>query len=370
MSMNNGPYCPDVAVPPGTTLQESLDWIGMTQQELANRMGRPLKIINEIIKGKRAITPDTAIQLENVLGIPANIWLNLESNYRETLARLQAAERAKQETDLLSKFPYAEMANLGWVPKTRRPVEKVAYLRKFFGVDSLPRVEEVQSVAYRRSERWKCSKGALAAWLRKGEIEAQKEFVNVSPHNPRRLKDSLPLLRTLTQMEPAKFYDRLIRLCADCGIALSFVPHLRGTHVNGATMWKKHPDGHRALVVLSLRHRYEDVFWFSFFHELGHVLLHKKHLYINTDPVDGEQKSDIEQEADRFAADTLIPPEYLAEYLERTNQVFSAQSIMEFAKQIEVSPGIVVGRLQHDGYLKHSELNGLRRRYAFANESL
>lgn len=361
--MNSGPYCPDTAVPPGATLQENLDWLGMTQQELADRMGRPLKIINEIIKGKRAITPDTAIQLEKVLGIPANVWLNLESNYRETLARLKEAEQAKQEIDRLSDFPYAEMARLGWVPKTSDPQQRVSHLQRFFGVDSLLRVEEIQQVAYRRSERWKCSKGALAAWLRKGEIEAQRQFGNVRRHDPRRLRESLPEFRRLTQLDPEEFYSRLVKLCADCGIALSLVPHLRGTHVNGASMWRRLSDGHRAVVVLSLRHKYEDIFWFSFFHELGHVLLHKKLLYINTDPLEGEQKSDIERQTDEFAAETLIPQESLVEFIRRTGRVFSSLSIKEFAGQLEISSGIVVGRLQHEGYLEHSEFNRLRRKY-------
>lgn len=88
-------YCPDYAIPPGETLAEVIHDRGMTQAELAERMGRPTKTINEIVKGKAAITPETAIQLERVLGVPARFWNSLEKNYREDLARIQETEKLR-----------------------------------------------------------------------------------------------------------------------------------------------------------------------------------------------------------------------------------------------------------------------------------
>lgn len=82
----------DLAIPQGELLEEELAERGMSQIELAQRMGRPRQKINEIIRGKRAITPETALQLEQVLGIPARLWLGLETDYRLTLARQKAAK--------------------------------------------------------------------------------------------------------------------------------------------------------------------------------------------------------------------------------------------------------------------------------------
>ncbi len=79
----------NLAIPPGELLQEELDAIGMTQQELASRIRRPPQVVNEIIRGKKAITHETALQLEMVLGVPAHIWVNLESSYRMALAKTQ-----------------------------------------------------------------------------------------------------------------------------------------------------------------------------------------------------------------------------------------------------------------------------------------
>ncbi len=77
----------DMAIPPGEVLEEELEARGMTQKELATRLGRPPQAVNEIIRGKKAITPETALGLETVLGVGADFWLNLEVSYKLTLAR-------------------------------------------------------------------------------------------------------------------------------------------------------------------------------------------------------------------------------------------------------------------------------------------
>ena len=122
ISNTNIKELPDLPIPPGESLKETLEAIGMSQTELARRMGRPKKTINEILHGKAAITADTALQLERVLGVTSKFWLNLEANYQMVKARAEAVNRLSHESKHVSRFPYAQMSSLGWVKKTRNKI--------------------------------------------------------------------------------------------------------------------------------------------------------------------------------------------------------------------------------------------------------
>jgi HTH-type transcriptional regulator/antitoxin HigA len=349
-----GPW-PDVAIPPGELLAEALRSKGLSQTELAKRTGRPIQAVNEIIKGKKAITPETAMELERVLGTPAYIWLNLERDYRYNRARLEDLRRLDAQVEEARAYPYAEMAKLGWVAATRDPIERVRELLKYFGVASLSTVPKVHAVAYRKSQKRDASPEALAAWLRKGEIDAAE--VKTKPFDARKLKASVARIRQMTQLPPEEFQQALCDLCAECGVALVFVPHLPRTHANGAVRWL---DKDKALVQLSVLHRYDDIFWFSLFHELAHPLLHGKREVFVERP-DG-RKDEKEQEADQFAADILIPPDAFERV--RMLEPYSRARVQAFAREIGVTASIVVGRLHHEGLLPHTHLNGLRTKLA------
>jgi len=348
-----GPW-PDEAIPPGELLADTLAAKGISQTELAKRTERPIQALNEMIKGKKAITPETALELERVLGTPAYIWLNLERDHQYNKARLEDLRRLSAQVEEARKYPYAEMAKLGWVPQVRDWVERVRALLSYFGVASLDAVPKMHAVAYRRSQRRDASPQALAAWLRKGEIEAAE--TETKPFDAQKLKAALPRLRQMTQLSPEKFRRPLYDLCAECGVALVFVPHLPKTHANGAVRWLNKST---VLVQLSVLHRYDDIFWFSLFHELAHPLLHgKKDVFVETT---GDHRSEKEQEADKFAADILIPPH---EYTKLAAMpVYPQAAVIAFARRIGVAPSIVVGRLQHDELLPPTHLNGLRNKF-------
>jgi HTH-type transcriptional regulator / antitoxin HigA len=352
-----GPW-PDVAIHPGRLLGETLAAKGMTQTELAMRTGRPIQALNEIISGKKAITPDTALELERVLGTRATIWLNLQRDYEYNKARLDDLERLQAQVTAARAYPYADMARLGWVAATRDALDRVRELLRFFGVAQLSAVAEVQAVAYRKSRALEASPQALAAWLRKGEIDGAA--ARTQPFDAGRLRASLPLIRAMTLRPPEEFQQPLCDLCAECGVALVFVPHLPGTHANGAVRWLS-PE--RVLVQLSVLHKYDDIFWFTLFHELGHPLLHgRRDAFVEVpesqrDPADTKK----EDEADRFAADTLIPPTHARRL--KNLPVYSEAAVAAFAAEIGASPSIVVGRLHHDGLLPHSHLNHLRQKF-------
>jgi HTH-type transcriptional regulator/antitoxin HigA len=353
----SGPW-PDVAIPPGETLADVLEAKGLTQAELARRMGRPAQVINEIIKGTKSIEPATALQLERVLGTPAHFWLNLESGYRYNKARLSEWERLREQTHHLADFPYAEAANLGWVPQSRAPVERVRNLLQFFGVASLEVAESLYADAlHRTSATHSPSWQSLAVWLRGGELIAAE--IGTAPYDEDALEGSLAEIRRMTLSQPEHFRGPLHDLLASCGVAIAFVPHLRKSYAHGATRWLT---SSKALVQLSLRGSWADVFWFTLFHELGHILRHgKRQMFVELE--DGS-KTPEEEEADRLAADSLLPAPAYRQFVQAGS--FSRSSVQQFARAVEVHPGIVVGRLQHEGLLPHSHANDLRERYVFA----
>jgi addiction module HigA family antidote len=357
-------FQPDYAVPPGETLKETLETIGMTQAELAERVGRPLKTINEIIKGKAAITSETALQLERVLGIPASFWNNLESNYQERLARLKEEAYLRNQKEWFEKFPWSAMVKMGWVSREDDLVKKLRALLNFFGVAG---VEEWQAIwdipraSYRNSIAFQSNPAAVAAWLRKGELIGQK--IECQPYDSNMFLSALQKIRALTMERPEVFEPGMKKMCAEVGVALVFVPELPGTRLYGATRWLKPA---KALIQLSLRGKSDDLLWFTFFHEAGHILRHgKKEVYIEAEKKGYTESDRIlkEREADLFAQDMLIPKAAFQIFLRENN--FTYDGIRKFAGQVGIAPGIIVGRLQHEKIISFSQGNPLKKHFRF-----
>lgn len=357
---------PDIAIPPGEFLLETIGAMGISQAELAKRMGRPTQAINEIIKGKKAITGETALQLESVLGTPAHIWLNLDRQYQLSRARLERADKLKAQVSKLSLFPVAEMVKYGWINRFKDKADQTLELLNFLGVASLDALETTRffeatlHAAYRKSSNRQASPYSMVAWLRKGRLEA--DMVDVAVFDSKKLDNALINIRPLTRKKPEEFEPELIKIMASCGVALVFVPHLPKSYVSGATYWLS---PNKAAIQLSLRFKTNDHFWFSLYHEAAHLLLHgKKMIFLD----DWKTKSASEDEANEFAANKLISGSDYKTLLEYRNKL-SRQVIEEFAEKTNIAPGIVVGRLQHDGFLPYTHLNDLKDAFTWANES-
>lgn len=348
-------YLADSVSPPGETLLEVLTMRGMSQAQLAERTGRPSKTINEIIKGKAAITPETALQLELVLGIPAAFWNSREQQYREALARKKENDALAAQVTWINSLPYAEMIKVGWIPRTPDKVELIQRLLMFFGVASPASWNEIWKTAqtsFRQSRTLKSESGAVAAWLRKGEIDALA--VEAAKFDASLFRETLRRIRSLTRELPQNFAAIIVSECSKVGVKVVFVPELPGTCAWGATRWLSQSN---ALMQLSLRYRTDDHLWFTFFHEAGHILLHgKRDLFVESEEQNKNQK---ELEADAFARDFLIP---LSEYKKfRRLGSLSCAAISRFAHELGIAPGIVVGRLQHDEALARTNCNNLKR---------
>ena len=351
----------NLPVPPGEYLEEVLEELGMSKSELATRMGRPQAKLSAIFKGTKAVTPDTALQLERVTGVPAHIWTGLETDYRLAQARQREElreEQCKAEAPLVTLFCYNELKKLHLVPACTRAVDKVKALQEFFGVMSLNDVVGLPryQVAFRHKakEESERSQEAVAAWLRVGEIRARA--MACAPFDADRLKESLGDLRAMTRKNPDQFFEPLKKTLSDAGVALVACPHFPKTRAHGATFFLTEE---KAVLMVTLRCSWADIFWFSLFHEIGHILLHGKKEVI----LEGAEKNKKEDEADAFARNCLIAPERWKTFV-RSGR-FDNEGISRFARQAGISSGIVAGRLQHEGYLARSWGNELRARYVF-----
>ena len=353
-------YRPDVVTPPGETLQETIEALGMTKAELAARIGKTPKTVGEIIKHGAPVTPSTAMELEKVLGIPSSFWNNRERRYRESLARQEERKRLEKRVGWLKSFPVREMVKAGWIKGYKDKVEQLKGLLRYFGVASPEQWKKIwfsPEAAYRKSKVFAGKPEASSVWLRKGELQAQE--IKTKPFDKEAFRSLLQDIRALTQTAPEQFQEQAVNLCAEVGVAVVFTPPIKGAPVYGVTCWLT-PE--KALIQLSLRGKFEDLLWFTFFHEAGHILLHgKKEIFIEED----DSQDEREQKADRFARDLLIPPAAFRRFID-SGQYRNPGDIKAFAAQLGVSPAIVVGRLQHEELLPFSRMNNLRRRFDFA----
>lgn len=342
-----------IATPPGATIKEQLLDRGLSQKEFAIRMDMSEKHISKLINGDVQLTPDVAVRLEMVLGVPAKFWNKLESTYREKLIKATAENEMDSDKELAKKMPYSEMANYGWVPKTRIITEKVTNLRKFFEVVSLDIIKDMHlsRIACRRLAETPKSDLALLAWAQKAKLDART--IDTSLIDLKSLKKKLPEIRSMTTMSFTDFYPKLTKILANCGIALVFLPHIGGSFLHGATFY----DGNKIVVGLTVRGKDSDKFWFSLFHELGHILLG----HINYP--NGTNEED-ECAANNFAKETLISTDAFNIFTSKNN--FSKDSICSFANEQNILCGIVVGRLQKEGFIDFNIHNDLKTKYTLS----
>lgn len=350
--------------PPGETIEDLLEENGWSQSELAQRIEFTAKHVNDLIKGRSAITAESAARLSRVLGSTPQFWLNREAQYRTALERERLRNHARGETDWLKQLPLAWMKKHGWVDSYHDKGDQVLELLRFFGVASVGAWQERYAkplTAFRASPKVQKKIGAVAAWLRQGEKEAAS--LECAPFDKEGFKQALTEIRALTVIaEPKRFVPELVRLCARNGVAVVVVPAPTGCPASGATKWLTPT---KAILQLSLRYKTNDHLWFTFFHEAAHLLL-KKLLFI--EGIDGLD-TENEAQADRFAGNLLIPPED-ARRLRKLAAAgpISKAKVRRFAKDLGIAPGIVVGRMQKEGWLPWTRMNGLKTRYELGDK--
>ena len=347
---------------PGETIVDILEERQMSIFEFATIIGHRSEDAEKLIKGEIKITNDLASVLANALGSTQSFWIGREKQYRAGLLRLEARIAAFSDARWLSSLPVKDMVDFGWISSLPKGHEKMQACLRFFGVPNTSSWHEhygslLNSVSFKQSAAFKSQSSAVAAWLRQAEIEANQ--MQTAAWNPEAFKKILPVIRKLTRRnDPARFIPDLQRLSAECGVSVVILRAPKGCHASGATRFLTPT---KALLILSARHLSDDHFWFAFFHEAGHLLLHgKSSLFL--EGLSETPSSPEEKEADEFAASTLIPDEHLLTMLQLRTRY---EDVVRFAMRIGVSAGIVVGQLQHHKRITYQQMNFLKRRFAW-----
>lgn len=346
-----------VISPPGETLQETIEAKEISQSELAKRMGRPYKTINEIIKGKAAITSETAVQLERVLGISAEFWMEREKNYWLELEKIQQSQELLELKDWMKNFPLNEMKKLGWINYSQNQnIEKLNAIFNFFAVSSKKAYENYfrnyATGAFRTTNKRNRNPYAVNAWLRKGELQAME--IDAPEFDKNHFYKALTSIQSLMAKHPSAFFEKLQSLCLKAGVKVVYTPALPKTMLHGSTSWKKS----NPVIQLSNQYMRNDIFWFTFFHEAGHILLHgKKDVFVegfNIEYTDeGKRK---EEEANELAVKYTFPIKEESRFLKLLESAEDdIQLTFDFAREINTHPALIVGRLAKKGFLHESE---------------
>jgi len=359
-------YAPKAVAHPGTFILEYLDGHHWSQRDLARRSGLTPKTISEICSGKASISPISALSLEKVLGRPAHFWLNLQRRFDEAEARREAEVASSAWNDWVARFPLKELAKFKLLKLEEDPSARAQSLLAFLGVsspDSWKTVWDASHVAYRQTRKLHANAESISAWVRATEILAAR--IDVKKFDEKKLTDSLGELRSLSLKRAETIMQPVEAICASAGVAVVWMPEFKNTGISGCARWLSDD---KALIALTLRYKTDDQLWFTFFHELGHILKHKKRRGFILDNADRDLSDKVvdpemrqeEDEANRFAADSLIPPQKLALFIR--NGSFTNEAIVEFSNAIGIGPGLVVGRLQHEALLAPHQGNSFKQK--------
>ncbi|CAM1354621.1 ImmA/IrrE family metallo-endopeptidase [Tenacibaculum ascidiaceicola] len=351
MATKKNEYLPESVSHPGLTLTEKLKEMGMGNKEFSVRVNKPEKTITAITKGDSSITAEMAVKFEDVLKIPASFWLSRQRRFDEYKARVRRNEDVQNAIEWAKGFPYAKMANFGWVQKTRKIEEKVLALFDFFGISEHKAwtsyyCNQELKVSFRISLAHTNEAMAVSAWLREGERKAKEIVPN--PFNSKLLKESLTEIKSIMATHPDDFFEKLQEICFRSGVIVLYTPCLPKAPIHGSTRWL----GNTPLVQLSARYKTNDKFWFTFFHEIGHILLHGKK-YISIENINyKDQDLDKEQEADDFAIKWTFSEEEEKEVID--SAPLSSRDILNFAKKFNTHPALIIGRFHKKELIHYS----------------
>ena len=363
-------FQPNWASAPGETIADVLAERGINLFDFARQLGRELPDTANIVEGRASITVEVARDLARTLGASIEFWMARDYQYTEDLSSLDASA-----DEWLDELPVAEMSKFGWIRTVGSSEGDAEACLRFFGLTSLRAwratyAEPLRTTAFRTSPTFGSNPGAVASWLRQGEIESA--LIDCFEWDADRFRQSMDQMRLLTRIhDPARLLPKLRAICAASGVAVVVVRAPGGCKASGVTRFVS-PS--KAVLQLSLRHLTDDHFWFTFFHEAGHLILHHERLMASALLGGGsswivewdgaEPDSQGEKEANEFAEGVLIPSEAREEFLGLRPDT---REVIRFAVSQHISPGIVVGQLQHHDRLAFSQLNGLKRRFTWAD---
>jgi HTH-type transcriptional regulator/antitoxin HigA len=354
-------WSPNWAIHPGVLLQEHLESRDLSQAEFARVAGLTPKLVSTIIKGSNPVTAETAIRLERVLGLKAYIWTGIQSRW--DLFQARKVDGTPDTRKWLSLFPIAELKQRNWLTQTNNEKELVDSLLHLFQIGT-PEAYSAKVRAFaahhRRSKRHATSEHNVFTWLMLGGCTARQS--NMSTFDSRKFNDALQKIRNFTTGNPNAFIAEMKILCCDAGVALVLERPMSKTFLCGSALWI---DPYRALIQISPAIKSNDQFWWTFFHEAAHIVLHRGRNFIDDQNGVGDE---VEEEADSWAEDILVGRDRFAQF--KATQPRSGREIIAFADRVGVHAGIIVGMLQHSHVLPPRHLNHLKLKFEISSETL
>ncbi len=352
-------FAPEWFSPPGSTLSMMMARRGLSTRELATKLQEDIAFVLRLLAGTERIEKQVANLLAENVGATSKFWMSRQAKYDTALNKTARNIGSDVAAAWLRSLPLKDMRSAGWIVPTGEYSLPAALA--YFGVTGPDEWREryadhATKYSYRTSQTFESKLGALAAWLRQGELQAAG--ITCAKWDLETFRSALVEIRQLTRLKsPLMFMAKLRAYCASSGVAVVFIKAPAGCRASGATRFISRD---KAMLMLSFRHLSDDHFWFSFFHEAGHLLLHgHDSTFVDGDAAETTEK---EKEANLFAAGTLIP---LPERGRLDGLRASVNGVVRFAVSIGISPGIVVGQMQHERLLGPSQLNGLKRRYTW-----
>lgn len=343
---------------PGDTIKSLMQARRVAPSDLAEHMPGGLDTLRRLLEGTKEIDRAIANALAMHLGGSSEFWLKRQKNYEAALNRAVQKTSETEADEWLNKIPApGPRASVGISEQKRE--EELRRRLVFYNVADLKtwdaRYGNISETHFRTSPSFQSNRSSVLSWLRRGEIEA--DLISTAQWNPDRLQQMLPEIRALSKLSrPSRFLPRLRQILVEAGVALVVVPTPKGCHASGAARLIA-PD--KALILVSFRHRSDDQFWFTLFHEIGHLLLHKGRAFVDEEET---PDSPAEREANDFAANCIVPPNRWSEF-QRLEP--DRDAILRFAVSIGVSPGLVVGQMQHEGRIDFGRMTRLKRHWTW-----
>lgn len=346
---------------PGDSIRARMSRRGVNARQLAAALDGGMDTLRSICNGSMAISADIARSLSQCLGGEAGFWLKRQANFDAAVERAVTNAMASEVEIWLSRVPSPSRKKL---PRNIDPDTLREELRTRLVYFNLPRFDSWErqygsllgATRFRTSQKLNSTEDAVLIWLRRGEMEAELAETNVWDVDV--LKKQIVNIRQLLRISrPTRFLPALQMLLAEAGVALVVSRAPKGCRASGAS---RMVSPKKAMVLLSFRHRADDQFWFTLFHELGHLILHNAGTFIDEDGESNEAL--LEQEANNFASACLIPLDRVGEF---EGIAPTRRAIIQFSRSIGASPGVVVGQLQHRGIIGHNQMNHLKRRWAW-----
>jgi len=358
---NTTDYKEMVAFHPGYYIADIIEDMGITQAEFATRLGTNTKTLSYLINGQANITNDLAKKLSVMLGTSEDVWLNLQKTYDQKLIKIQKEKDFDEQAFLARLIDYKYFVETVGLASTKDINEKIVNLCRYFKVSDLRNMLVPDFlVNYRTGIRSVDEKNIVnsRAWVQTAINISQD--IETKQYNVYKLKSYLPEVRSMTVQSPDIFFPKLRQIFAECGVAFVLLPNLKNSGVNGAVKWI---NDDRVVLAMNNRRLDADIFWFSLFHEIRHVLQKKtKTTFISYSEKEMvEVNKQLEEDADNFAKNYLIPQAALRKFA--PSKYTTDDEIVAFAKTIGIHPGIVAGRLQHDGIIAPNRCSKLKEKY-------